>query len=270
MDTVIIIPARYASTRYPGKPLATLRGASGVARSLLERSVLAGRRAVEEAGGTTGLYVATDDARIADEARRIGADVIMTSETCRNGTERVAEAIANAGIAPDIIVNLQGDAPLTPPHFVTALIRHMRDNPGAGIATPVLRCDAEAVRNFIADRAAGRVGATTVVSNRLGQALYFSKEVIPFTNGKGMVDGVVPVFHHVGLYAYRPTALAAYSGWEPGPLETLEGLEQLRFLENGHPVETVEVTAPGAAFWELNNPTDVPLIEGYLARMGMA
>ncbi|MBE2275907.1 MAG: 3-deoxy-manno-octulosonate cytidylyltransferase [Rhodobacteraceae bacterium] len=269
MKAAIVIPARFASTRYPGKPLVALRGAGGRARTLLERSVEAGRRAVALAGGGIGLFVATDDDRIADEARRIGAEVILTSSACRNGTERVAEAIRRAGIAPEIVVNLQGDAPLTPPHFVTALIAHMAGHPGTGIATPVLRCDAESVRNFIADRAAGRVGATTVVSDRLGRALYFSKEVIPFTNGRGVVDGTVPVFHHVGLYAYRPAALSAYTGWEPGPLETLEGLEQLRFLENGHPVDTVEVTAPGAAFWELNNPSDVALIEGYLARMGM-
>lgn len=268
MDTVIIIPARYASTRYPAKPLALLKGANGAERSLLERSVMAGRRAVEEAGGGIGLYVATDDDRIAAEARRIGAEVIMTSDSARNGTERVAEAVKNAGLTPEIVVNLQGDAPLTPPSFVTTLIAHMRKTPATGIATPILRCDEEAVRNFIADRAAGRVGATTVVANRLGQALYFSKEVIPFTNGKGVVGGEVPVFHHVGLYAYRPTALAAYGGWEPGPLETLEGLEQLRFLENGHPVVVVEVSAPGAKFWELNNPSDVPLIEAYLKQMG--
>lgn len=268
-ETVIIIPARYASTRYPAKPLAVLKGAGGVGRTLLERSVIAGRRAVEQAGGDIALYVATDDDRIAAEAERIGAEVILTSESCRNGTERVAEAVKNAGLSPQIVVNLQGDAPLTPPHFVTALITAMRGDPSLQMATPVLRCDAESVQNFIADRQAGRVGATTVVSNRLGQALYFSKEVIPFTNGRGVVDGVVPVFHHVGLYAYRPAALAAYIGWEPGPLETLEGLEQLRFLENGHPVQAIEVTAPGAAFWELNNPSDVPLIEGYLARMGM-
>jgi 3-deoxy-manno-octulosonate cytidylyltransferase (CMP-KDO synthetase) len=268
MDTVIIIPARYASTRFPAKPLAMLRGATGISLSLLERSVIAGRRAVEEAGGTVGLYVATDDGRIADEAKRIGATVIMTSETCRNGTERVAEAVRNAGISPRIVVNLQGDAPLTPPGFVTALIDHMRSHPETGVATPVLRCDAEAVQNFIADRAAGRVGATTVVSSRFGKAMYFSKEVIPFTNGKGVVDGVVPVFHHVGLYAYTPEALAAYTQWEQGSLETLEGLEQLRFLENGHPIQSIEVSAPGAKFWELNNPSDVPLIEGYLALMG--
>lgn len=265
MDACIIIPARYASTRYPGKPLTTLTGANGIQRTLIERSVMAARAA---AGDAIPVYVATDDDRIAAEAQCIGADVIMTSDTCRNGTERVAEAVARAGITADIVVNLQGDAPLTPAHFVSALIAAMRENPALGMATPCLRCDAETVQNLLADRQAGRVGATTVVADHAGRALYFSKEVIPFTNGKGVVDGVVPVFHHVGVYAYRPAALAAYQGWVPGPLETLEGLEQLRFLENGHPIQMVEVSAPGAVFWELNNPSDVPLIEGYLARMG--
>ncbi len=265
MDAAIVIPARYASTRYPGKPLVTLRGASGTARTLIERSVMAARAA---SGGSVPIYVATDDVRIADEARRIGADVIMTSETCRNGTERVAEAVATARIIADIIVNLQGDAPLTPAHFVTALIDAMRAEATLQMATPALRCDAETVSNLLADRAAGRVGATTVVANRRGDALYFSKEVIPFTNGKGVVEGVVPVFHHVGVYAYRRAALDAYRAWPPGPLEGLEGLEQLRFLENGHPVRLVEVSAPGAVFWELNNFSDVALIENYLARMG--
>ncbi|NIZ13204.1 manno-octulosonate cytidylyltransferase [Phaeobacter sp. HF9A] len=266
-DVSIIVPARYASTRYPGKPLVHLRGATGQSKSLLERSVTAARAAV---GTEVAIYVATDDARIAAEAERINAGVIMTSESCRNGTERVAEAVKNAGITSDIIINLQGDAPLTPPSFVRSLIAAMQQTPDMQVATPVLRCDEEALSNFLADRRAGRVGATTVVSNQLGQALYFSKEVLPFTDGKSSVNGVVPVFHHVGLYAYRQSALAAYMGWPQGTLETLEGLEQLRFLENGHPVSTIEVSEPGAAFWELNNPSDVALIEGYLSRMGMA
>lgn len=265
MDACIIIPARFESSRYPGKPLATLKGASGVSRTLIERSVMAARSASR---GEIPIYVATDDDRIAAEATRIGADVIMTSSSCRNGTERVAEAVQRAGITADIIINLQGDAPLTPAHFVTALIEAMRANPECGMATPCLRCDTETVQNLLADRRAGRVGATTVVSDKQGRALYFSKEVIPFTNGKGVVDGIVPVFHHVGVYGYRATALRAYSDWEQGALELLEGLEQLRFLENGHPIQMVEVSAPGAVFWELNNPSDVPLIEGYLSRMG--
>ena len=268
MDAVIVIPARYASTRYPAKPLALLRGANGTPRSLLERSVTAARAAAAATPGVTGVYVATDDDRIAAEAARIGAPVILTDPECENGTARVAQAVARAGLTQPIVVNLQGDAPLTPPHFVTALVAHLRDNPAAQVATPVLRCDAESLANFRRDRAEGRVGATTVVRGATGQALYFSKEVIPFT-GPLAPGAPIPVFHHVGLYAYRPAALALYTALPPGALERLEGLEQLRFLEHGHPIAAVEVAAPGAAFWELNNPSDVPLIESYLARMGI-
>lgn len=267
-DAVIIIPARYASTRYPAKPLAKLKGARGVERSLLERSVMAARAAAVAARGVTGVFVATDDERIADEARRIHADVILTSPDCANGTERVAQAIQRAGLTQPIVVNLQGDAPLTPPHFVSALIGAMREDEARQVATPVLRCDREALDNFLADRKAGRVGATTVVRDMQGNAIYFSKEVIPFTGGLKRHDPI-PVFHHVGLYAYTPEALRLYSGLKPGTLEQVEGLEQLRFLEHGHKISAVEVSAPGAAFWELNNPSDVPLIESYLKRMGM-
>ena len=138
-----------------------------------------------------------------------------------------------------IVVNLQGDAPLTPAWFVEDLITGLRADPGADIATPVLRCDGRALNGFLADRRAGRVGGTTAVFGAGGRGLYFSKEVIPFT---GRVYGdadATPVFHHVGVYAYRPAALAAYPGWPIGPLETLEGLEQLRFLENGRVVACV-------------------------------
>lgn len=262
----IIIPARFESTRYPGKPLVPLKGAGGTARSRLERTQIAARRAAEVVA-LSGIHVATDDARIAAEAERLGARVIMTDSTCQNGTERVAQAVARAGIGDEIIVNLQGDAPLTPPAFVAALVEAMRADRTRQVATPVLRCSPEALENFLADRRAGRVGATTVVSDLAGQALYFSKEVIPYTGGQALRD--VPVFHHVGLYAYRQPALRAYTGTGMTPLERIEGLEQLRFLETGQKIAAIEVEAAGAAFWELNNPTDVPLIEAYLARMGM-
>ncbi len=267
MSVTVLIPARYQSSRYPGKPLALLRGASRVGRTLLERSVAAAGLAA----GIDRIAVATDDERIAAEARRIGTEVVMTSTDCRNGTERVAEAAGILGLVGDgdILINLQGDAPLTPPWFVEALAATMLADVATMVATPVLRCDEPSLAHFLEDRRAGRVGATTVVAGRDGNALYFSKEVIPFSNGRTIVDGVVPVFHHVGLYAYRPAALRAYVGWEPGPLETMEGLEQLRFLENGWKVRAVEVEGRGRAFWELNNPEDVPRIEGYLQRMGV-
>lgn len=261
-EAVIIIPARYASQRYPGKPLALLRGASGQAKTLLERSIAAAR--------ATGLptFVATDDPRIAAEATRHDCPVILTDTTCANGSERVSQAVVRAGLTADIIVNLQGDAPLTPPDFVLALVNTLRATPALHVATPILRCDAQSFANFTADRRAGRVGATTVTRDTAGRALYFSKEVIPFTNGQFLPD--VPVFHHVGLYAYRRAALLAYPDMPQGPLERAEGLEQLRFLENGLSVQTVQVDAAGALFWELNNPSDVPLIESALLARGIA
>ncbi len=261
MKTVILIPARYASSRYPGKPLVPLRGPDGAAKTLIQRSWEAAMAVPDIAA----VHICTDDARIQAAAEGFGASVILTSEDCQNGTERCADAVVRAGIEADLIVNLQGDAPLTPPWFVTALVEGMRADPEAEIATPVLRCDAETLANFRADRAAGRVGGTTAVFGAGGRALYFSKEVIPYAPGPVTP---VPVFHHVGLYAYRPAALAAYANWPMGPLEGLEGLEQLRFLENGRPVLCVTVEAPGRVFWELNNPVDVARIEAALAALG--
>jgi 3-deoxy-manno-octulosonate cytidylyltransferase (CMP-KDO synthetase) len=131
----------------------------------------------------------------------------------------------------DLVVNLQGDAPLTPPAFVEALVDAMaRDD--VDMATPVLRCDATSWRHFREDRAAGRVGGTTAVFARDGRALYFSKEVIPFV-AEGEVPDPIPVFHHVGVYAYRPAALRAYAGWAEGALERHEGLEQLGSSRTG-------------------------------------
>lgn len=263
MKTVILIPARYPSVRFPGKPLAMLTGATGEARSLIRRSWDAAKSVPD----IDGVYVLTDDARIAEATRAFGADVLMTSERPRNGTERCAEALDQLKDTPDVVINLQGDAPLTPPHYVEALISAMAD-PAVQMATPVLRTEPEHLQALRADRLAGRVGATTAVFKADGDALYFSKEVLPFAD-KAHETGL-PVFHHVGCYAYRPDALLAYAALPQGTLEQAEGLEQLRFLENGTPVRCVEVEARGRAFWELNNPSDIPLIEQIMKREGIA
>jgi 3-deoxy-manno-octulosonate cytidylyltransferase (CMP-KDO synthetase) len=262
MTVLIAIPARYASTRYPGKPLVTLRGPDG-AKTLIRRSWEAAMRVAD----IDRVVVATDDDRIRDHAAGFGAEVVMTSSQCQNGTERCAE-VAQHLPGYDIVVNLQGDAPLTPAWFVEYLVAGLRADPAADIATPVLRCDGRAVAGFLADRREGRVGGTTAVFGAGGRGLYFSKEVIPYTGRSFGDDEPTPVFHHVGVYAYRPAALAAYPAWPIGPLETLEGLEQLRFLENGRQVLCVEVQARGRQFWELNNPSDVPRIEAMMAEMG--
>ena len=262
MKTVFIIPARYASQRYPGKPLAQLRDASGVSKSLIQRSW----EAAQAVTGADGVFVATDDDRIRSAAEAFGAEVIMTSDQCENGTMRCADALAKGGIDADLVINLQGDSPLTPPWFVEALITHMKANRAVPVATPVVRCDAETYAHFTADRRAGRVGGTTAVFDATGHALYFSKEVIPYIDPGRYADAHRHVFHHVGLYGYTPAALAKYATFQQGPLERLEGLEQLRFLENGIPIACVEVETQGRVFWELNNPEDVARIESILAR----
>ncbi|AJE44988.1 3-deoxy-manno-octulosonate cytidylyltransferase [Celeribacter indicus] len=265
MAVLIVIPARYASTRYPGKPLVELAGASGRRKSLVQRSW----EAAVSVPGIDRVVVATDDARIRTAAEGFGAEVVMTSETCANGTERCSEALETLGGGYDIVVNLQGDAPLTPAWFVEELVAGLRAHPTAEVATPVLRCDGRALNGFLEDRRAGRVGGTTAVFGSDHKALYFSKEVIPYTSKTYDETELTPVFHHVGVYAYRPSALGAYPKWPQGPLETLEGLEQLRFLEQERPVLCVEVEARGREFWELNNPEDVSRIERMLATMGV-
>jgi 3-deoxy-manno-octulosonate cytidylyltransferase (CMP-KDO synthetase) len=265
MSVLIVIPARYASTRYPGKPLAALKGATGQSLTLIERSW----RAACAVQGVDRVVVATDDDRIRSAAEGFGAEVVMTSPDCANGTERCAEAHAALGGGYEIVVNLQGDAPLTPHWFVEDLVKGLGDAPEADIATPVLRCEGAMLKSLLADRRAGRVGGTTAVFDASHRALYFSKEVIPYTGKDYADEAETPVFHHVGVYAYRPAALSAYPDWPTGPLERLEGLEQLRFMENGGAVLCVEVEARGRAFWELNNPEDVPRIEAMMAEMGL-
>lgn len=263
MSVVIVIPARYESTRFPGKPLVMLRGATGESHSLIERTW----NAAKLVSGIDRVVIATDDSRVVDASHAFGAEVLLTSADCQNGTERCAEALVQLTGA-DIIVNLQGDAPLTPPWFVESLVGAMTKNPEIQVATPVLRCDAATLNTFLEDRSKGRVGGTTAVFDLQGTALYFSKEVVPYVGRQFAADEMTPVFHHVGVYAYRRHALAKYRAWPTGNLETWEGLEQLRFMENGCSVSCVEVNALGKAFWELNNPVDVARIESILLAQG--
>lgn len=260
-DCCIIIPARFASTRYPGKPLVRLAGRDGANRTLIEWSW----RAAKAVNGAAFVAVATDDRRIADEVDRFGGQVVMTPPECANGTERCAAAIDALGEAPDIVVNFQGDAPLTPPAFVEAVIARMRADPDLPVATPAIRSTGDTYRHLVADRAAGRVGGTTMVFDADHRALYFSKNVIPFVPDRG--PGADAAVHlHLGIYAYRRAALAAYVAAPPSVLETCEGLEQLRFLDMGVSVGAVICDPPEGMTIELNNPGDAPLIEAELQR----
>jgi len=250
--TVIIIPARYASTRFPGKPLADIAG---------EKAIVWTLRAAQAVPEIDQVYVATDDRRIAAVIEAAGGKALLTPQSCRNGTERVADAALQLELNDeDIIVNLQGDSLITPAWFVTAIVAGLRHRSGACVTTPVLRCDEASYLRFVQDRRHQRVGATSVVFDLEHRALYFSKEVLPYLSNVAAFDHT-QVFHHVGLYAYRMSVLKQYSTMHIGPLERAEQLEQLRFMENGRDVYLVEVQSRGHQFWELNNPEDVMIIE---------
>ena len=265
MKAVILIPARFASSRYPGKPLVGLKGCDGCEKPLIQRSYEAAARVP----GIDAVHVVTDDERIAEAVRGFGGSALMTSEACRNGTERCAEALEQLDNDVDVVVNFQGDALLTPPGFVTSLLQQLESDPAADVATPAMRQRVDEVRNLQAEEAEGRVGGTSVVTDSEGRALYFSKKLIPYLP-KGALDGEMsPVRLHIGVYAYRPQALATYVANPVSELEQLEGLEQLRFLVAGVPIHVVEVETPSFTLRELNNPEDVSPIEDALRLAGL-
>lgn len=260
-SAAIIIPARYASVRFPAKPLHLIRGADGQQKPLIQHSFEAALRV----SNADNVYVATDDERIANVVREFGGKVIMTPNSCANGTERIAaclDAVPNA----DLLVNFQGDALLTPPHAVAAMVSWMQDHGDADAATVAVPCSPETYRHLAEDAAAGRVGGTTVVTDDAGRALYFSKRILPYLAPDAMPSAERPVLLHLGLYAYRRTALEAYVAGGPCDLEQIEGLEQLRFLVRGVPMHVVKVAPPNWDMVEVNNPEDVPIVEAILTR----
>jgi 3-deoxy-manno-octulosonate cytidylyltransferase (CMP-KDO synthetase) len=250
---IIIVPARAGSTRFPGKPLALLRGATGIAKPLVQRSWEAACRV----GGVERVIVATDDRAIAAVVEGFGGEAMLTPESCRNGTERCAAVLAQLASPPELIVNLQGDAPLTPAAMVEQLLTG-----GYAVRTPVICTSAATRARLRGDAAAGRVGGTTCVFDASGRALYFSKTVLPYAAPGAETD----VFLHVGVYAYVPMALRAYAEAPVSALETAEGLEQLRFLDQGIAVQAMVADAQGGDLWEVNNPEDIEPVEALLRR----
>lgn len=254
MQPLVLIPARYASVRYPGKPLAPLTARDGTCRPLVEWTW----RAAVAAVGAERTVIATDDERIARAAQGFGARWVMTDPGLRNGTERCAAALAALGEEAEVVVNLQGDSPLVPPAHVAALVAAMA-NPAVEVGTPYVVCDPAMMGWIEAEQSAGRVGGTCVVARRDGTAAYFSKRAIPLG-----ASAAFPLKLHLGVYAYRPAALAAYLALPPSLLEAAEGLEQLRYVEAGIPVHLVEVERPEGGIWEVNNLDDVATVSGLL------
>ncbi len=242
-----------------------IRGVGGEQRSLVERSW----RAARSVPGDHEVVVATDSDRIVEAVEEFGGRAALTPEYCRNGTERVA-ALASDGRPDDIFVNFQGDALLTPPEFVAALIEHMKTNADCEVATVAVRCSPGTYRHIVTDQAQGRVGGTTAIVNAAGNALYFSKRVLPHIAPGDALEKDPPVLLHLGLYAYRRSALMRYVALPPCRVEEIEGLEQLRFLHYGIPVAVLELEQPGWDVIELNNPEDLEPIERILTERGIA
>jgi len=256
MRTAVVIPARYGSTRFPGKPLADVAG-----RSLIRRV----HELAAAAEGVDRVVVATDDERIREHVEAFGGEAVMTPPGCRNGTERVHAAVLALEEAPDAVVNLQGDAVLTPPWVIEAVIAEMARCPDAPIVTPAARLEGRSLELLREAKAAGEVGGTTVVFDRDGNALYFSKAVIPFVRDAA---GGAPTYRHIGLYGYRREALERFIALGPSPLELTEGLEQLRALENGMGVRVVEVDYRGRRHLAIDSPEDLRRVEQLLAEDG--
>lgn len=257
MKTVIIIPARKGSTRFPNKPMAPIRG-----KKLLHRTWLIAK-AVQR---IDDVYIATDDEEIREKAENFGAKVLMTRPECQNGTERVFDAIQQLQIKPDIAVNLQGDAVLTPPWVIQSVVDVMQKDPSLPLATPATQLDWKHYDEFVQSKAGGRASGTLVVFDLKSNALYFSKGLIPFVRDRQISHP--PIYRHIGLYAYRYEVLTKYVQLAPTPLEEMEKLEQLRALENGISIRVVPVDYRGRTHWSIDNPEDIQVVEDIIGREG--
>ncbi|MBD2841050.1 3-deoxy-manno-octulosonate cytidylyltransferase [Erythrobacter rubeus] len=261
---IIVVPARYGSSRLPGKPLLKLTG-----RTLLERVVANARRAASLTEGCD-VVVATDDQRIADHAKEIGAGVVMTDPTLDSGTARAHAAASQLGAQPERVICLQGDAPFISPDTVAALIAVLRKS-GSEVATPVFQLDWGRLDLLRAHKQNAPFSGTTCVRAEDGRALWFSKAILPaLRNEKSLRDAErpSPVWQHQGLYAYTMQSLDWFVRTPPGRYEVLEGLEQLRFLEHGKTIATVPVEAQKLGLSGIDTPADLELAEAAIREMG--
>ena len=245
------------------KPLLPIAGVS-----LLHRTIALGRRAV--AGSDARLVVATDDRRIADHAEAAGCAAVMTSPDISTGSGRALAAARAEGTAPEIVVNLQGDSPFQSPVALAAIIRALRGG-DADAATPVVRLSWAALDALRAHKQVAPFSGTTCVRRNDGRALWFSKAILPAIRGEAALraaGGPSPVWRHIGLYAYRYSALAAFEAAAPTELERLEGLEQLRLLELGLAIDTIEVTPSRFDISGIDTEADIARAEALIAEHG--
>jgi 3-deoxy-manno-octulosonate cytidylyltransferase (CMP-KDO synthetase) len=247
---IAIIPARYASTRFPGKPLAMLAGKPVI------------QRVYEQVSGVFDeTYVATDDARIEEAVKAFGGKVVMTSSNHNSGTDRCFEAYTNVGGGYDVVVNVQGDEPFIRPSQLLA-VKACFEDPATHIAT--------LVKPFTADNPFAvleNVNSPKVVVNKNMNALYFSRSIIPYQRNAEKRDWLKnhTYYKHIGLYAYRADVLKEITALPQSPLELSESLEQLRWLENGY---TIKVGITNVETIGIDTPEDLKRAEEELRVKG--
>ncbi len=246
---VALIPARYGSTRFPGKPLADIGG-----KTMIHRVYEQVKKAVET------VYVATDDQRIYDEVVRFGGKAIMTSINHKSGTDRCYEAYTKIGKPFDVVLNIQGDEPFIEPEQIESL-KKCFDYHGIDIAT--------LVKPFSSGDIFDNLSASNtpkVVINKNMEAMYFSRSVIPFNRGidRNSWLSVHTYYKHIGMYAYRSEVLAEITQLEQSPLELAESLEQLRWLENGY---CIKVAINNHETIGIDTPEDLEKTRKYIQRL---
>ena len=246
MKFIAVIPARYASTRFPGKPLAMLGGKTVIHR-VYEQAV----SVLSEA------YVATDDERIFRAVEAFGGRAVMTRSDHKSGTDRIEEAVEKIGTDADVIINIQGDEPFIQPSQIETLM-HLFDDPETQIGT--------LGKPFETMEAVMNPNSPKIVTDRRGFALYFSRSIIPYLRGISQADWLrnYPFLKHLGVYAYRREVLAEVTRLPQSPLEKAESLEQLRWLENGYRIRVgrTDVETVG-----IDTPDDLTRAEEFLAQM---
>ena len=240
----VVIPARYDSSRFPGKPLASILGLS-----LIERTY----RRVALCPHVHGCVIATDDPRIASHAKSFGADVVMTSPHCPTGTDRIAEAVSSRPDlqAASMIVNIQGDEPCVDPETISKVIFTLNNAPDASIGT--------AVAPIHSEEELSNPNIAKCVKTLSGRALYFSRRAIP--GSKSGVAGAFPYFRHIGMYAYKPEFVVHYASLPQTPLQQAEDLEMLRAMEHGFSIVVAEVPHHSP---DVNVPSDIQEVEKWM------
>jgi len=233
-----IIPSRYGSTRFPGKPLALIKG-----KSLIERVW----KQAKKSRMLTDVIIATDDKKIKGAAEGFGAKVVMTPKSCRSGTDRLAVAVKKVARSADIVINIQGDEPLIPPGLIDSIAIALIKAKDLGAAT--------AAFPFKDEREVSSPNVVKVVFDKDFNALYFSRCPVPFQR---CTDVPAVYYKHIGIYGYRKAFLFKFAAWKQTPLEKTEQLEQLRILENG---EKLKVVLAKNDSFGVDVPADIQKIE---------